>query len=87
MEINEKTTRREWYQIGYKDGKRETAKEIFNKLYNYLPSREKTNVEIKKSSLEDVKKVVLQMYKCLKDDIRELAKEYGLEVISEKNQN
>lgn len=71
MEINEKTTRREWYQIGYKDGKRETTREIIEKLFPIDVFNDNDVV------------VVWQV----KDFLKELAKEYGVEVTSEKNQN
>ena len=34
-DIIEKTTRREWYLIGFKDGEQETAEKIFKKLEYY----------------------------------------------------
>ena len=60
--------------------RQETAREILQRFYNYLPPKEKDSFEIKTSSLEDVKKVVLQFHNSLNDDIREFAKQYGVEV-------
>ena len=60
--------------------RKETAKEILERFYNYLPPKEKDSFEIKASSFEDVKKTVLQFHNSLNDDIREFAKQYGVEI-------
>ena len=70
---------RRLYNAGYRERK-EIAKEILQRFYNYLPPKEKDSFEIKTSSLEDVKKVVLQFHNSLNDDIREFAKQYGVDI-------
>lgn len=60
--------------------RKETAKEILQRFYNYLPPKEKDSFEIKTSSLKDVKKAVLQFHNSLNDDIVEFAKQYGVEI-------
>ena len=59
---------------------KETAREIVEKIYNFIPKRETTDIEIKVSSLEDVNKAVLTLYQAYKNKVKDLAKQYGVEV-------
>lgn len=60
--------------------RKETAKEVLQRFYAYTPPKEKGSFEIKTSSFEDVEKVVRLFRNCLNDDIREFAKQYGVEI-------
>ena len=71
---------RERWEKEIEQARKETAREILQRFYNYLPPKEKDSFEIKKSSFEDVKKAVLQFHNSLNDDIREFAKQYGVEI-------